>query len=420
MAMILTPTGYRDIASCVVGDDVSAFDITTGAPVVNQIETLQWIDAAEWARWWEIEETVPPFRFIRINGQWTLNSEQSIWRNGDNVCHARDLVVGDIVYDDADRPVTISSLEEVTADGWWRFDISGDHSYIVDGLTLHNASRFWVGGTGTWDASTTTPWASSSGGAGGNSVPGSADTVTLDGNSGGGTVTVNFGGTVTITSLTMGAFTGTFDNSVNNNNFTFSGSASTPFNCSGTATRTVKFGSATYTVGVPAGGATWNISTATNLTLQASSSTITWTGTGSRSFFGGNKTYGTINLPSITGSPVGAYYFFNDNLTVGTLNITAPNYVQFSTPATVTITNPFSWVGTASNPIGLDSTSSSGPANIVASGGGSIQYASLRDLAFTTGTVTATNSFNLGNNSGITITGPSGGGGTKFSAAFVG
>ena len=40
------------------------------------------------------------------------------------------------------------------------------------------ASRFWVGGTGTWDASDTTHWAATSGGAGGQSVPGSSDSVT--------------------------------------------------------------------------------------------------------------------------------------------------------------------------------------------------------------------------------------------------
>lgn len=42
------------------------------------------------------------------------------------------------------------------------------------------ASRFWVGGTGNWDASTTTNWAATSGGAGGQSVPTSVDNVTFD------------------------------------------------------------------------------------------------------------------------------------------------------------------------------------------------------------------------------------------------
>src|SRR5664279_4415437 len=46
------------------------------------------------------------------------------------------------------------------------------------------AARFWVGGTGNWDASTTTHWAATSNGAGGQSVPGSADDVTFDASSG--------------------------------------------------------------------------------------------------------------------------------------------------------------------------------------------------------------------------------------------
>src|SRR5688572_1536024 len=52
------------------------------------------------------------------------------------------------------------------------------------------AARFWVGGTGTADLADTTHWAATSGGAGGQSVPGSADTVTFDGSSGSGTVTI--------------------------------------------------------------------------------------------------------------------------------------------------------------------------------------------------------------------------------------
>lgn len=42
------------------------------------------------------------------------------------------------------------------------------------------ATRFWVGGTGTWDATTTTNWAASSGGAGGASAPTAADDVVFD------------------------------------------------------------------------------------------------------------------------------------------------------------------------------------------------------------------------------------------------
>jgi hypothetical protein len=46
------------------------------------------------------------------------------------------------------------------------------------------ADRYWVGGSGTWNATTTTNWATSSGGASGASAPTSADNAIFDANSG--------------------------------------------------------------------------------------------------------------------------------------------------------------------------------------------------------------------------------------------
>jgi hypothetical protein len=72
------------------------------------------------------------------------------------------------------------------------------------------AARFWVGGAGNWDASTTTHWAATSGGAGGQSVPGSADIVTFDANSGTGTVTLTTSPTVVqVLSAAVSLFAGT-------------------------------------------------------------------------------------------------------------------------------------------------------------------------------------------------------------------
>jgi hypothetical protein len=394
---ILTPSGYRDIATCNVGDEVSAFDLATGAAIVNTIETLQWVDATEWERWWQVEETTPPFRFFRINDRWTLNSEQSIWRNGTNVCHARDLIIGDVLHDGSDGDVTITSIETVTADGWWRFDISGDHSYIVDDLTLHNASRFWVGGTGTWDSSSTTHWASVTGGASGQSVPGSADTVTLDGSSGGGTVTVNFGGTITIQSVAMGAFTGTWDNSVNNNNMTLS--ATTGFNGSGIGTRSIKMGSATYTLS--AGAAQLNFTTTSNLTLTANSSTITFSGTttGNRSFFGGAQTFGTVNFGSCTSS---AFIALTGGATFGTFGYTAPSYFQLGTG---TYTLPAAnYAGSAGSWLGFI-TASPGTQSTISASGSTFAWCSFRDINFT-GSPTCSNCIDLGDNAGMTINAP--------------
>lgn len=68
------------------------------------------------------------------------------------------------------------------------------------------AARFWVtGGTGNWNS--TTNWSATSGGASGASVPGSADTATLNANSGSGTVTLDI--SPTIQTLTCTGFTGT-------------------------------------------------------------------------------------------------------------------------------------------------------------------------------------------------------------------
>jgi hypothetical protein len=71
------------------------------------------------------------------------------------------------------------------------------------------AARFWVGGTGTWDAVNTANWSATSGGAGGASVPTSADNIVFNASSGGGTVTLGADGICTINDFT--GFTGTID-----------------------------------------------------------------------------------------------------------------------------------------------------------------------------------------------------------------
>lgn len=81
------------------------------------------------------------------------------------------------------------------------------------------ASRYWVGGTGTWDGASTTNWAASSGGTGGASVPTIADDVFFDASSGGGTVTISVN--IEIKSLNCTGFTGSL--SPGNRNITING-----------------------------------------------------------------------------------------------------------------------------------------------------------------------------------------------------
>ena len=301
---ILTPTGNKPIEEIQVGDDVLAFDVFTGEQIINQVldKTL-----------WNFSPESPFFdgKFYIINGTWKCYGEQSIWRNDNQVVHAKDIVVGDIIFNGSDEDVVVTSIEETTDTSWYKFEISGDHSYIVDNLTLHNASRFWVLGTGTWSSLNLVNWSGTSGGAGGSSVPGAADTATFDGSSGGGTVTPDYN--MTVTSITMGAFTGTLAFNTNNVSPTMS-----TFSGSGTGARTLSMGSGTWTL---TGNATtiWNLSTITNLTFNAGTSTVdcNYSGsTGTRTIISGSTTVGRFN---------------NFNVTAGTDALTLTSSSAFST-----------------------------------------------------------------------------------------
>jgi hypothetical protein len=92
------------------------------------------------------------------------------------------------------------------------------------------ASRYWVGGSANWDATAGTKWATTSGGAGGASVPTSADDVFINAASGAVTVTIASGYNADAASITCTGFTGTLTASNTNlrvvGNITFSTSMS--------------------------------------------------------------------------------------------------------------------------------------------------------------------------------------------------
>lgn len=281
------------------------------------------------------------------------------------------------------------------------------------------ATCFWVGGTGTWSTANTASWASSTGGTAGTcaatgGIPKqSADTATFDASSGGGTVTVDpttMTG-VTLTGITMGSFTGTLDFS--------SGAAinitlSATFSVTGSGTRTLKLGSGTFTL-TTGNGTAWDATTITGLTFNAGTSMLATSGAvaggGFRTLILNNLTYGTISLNSQTG---GNTQTLNCNAcTITNFNLAAPGNVIFTSAQTTNITNAFNWTGSSSAPLFIGSTATNATATIsVATGSPTISWAAIRYMAFTGGaTFAATNSFNLGSNTGISISGPSGGGG---------
>lgn len=274
------------------------------------------------------------------------------------------------------------------------------------------ASRFWVGGTGTWDNAATTHWSATTGGASGASAPVNGDSVTFDASSGGGTVTAaaNITG-LSLVTITMGAFTGTLDFATNNPNITITNS----FSNNGAGTRTLNLGSGTFTVSSTA-GSVWDFF-GSSLTLNAGTSTIAFTGTvpinGLTIQLGSTGiVYATMTFAAVTNGFT-TFLQATGTATIGTLILASPRDFTFSSGQTLAITNAFTWAGGSSTPFSISSTSGGAVSTIsVATGSPTMSWASLRLMAFTGGaTFTATNSSDLGGNTGITITAPSAGGG---------
>ena len=195
---ILTKNGYKSVNDCSIGDEVLYYDLNTGDRMYNTILNIEEKTAKDYPDYiTQIEEyeeedviktrevlvrTTNDNHWFIINGSYRLFGMQSVWCDL-NVKHVKDLQPGDVIYseDDADVIIVGDITAEVDEESiWYRLHISGDCSYISDGITLHNASRFRVGGTGNWDGGTTTGWSATSGGGGGASVPTSADDVTFD------------------------------------------------------------------------------------------------------------------------------------------------------------------------------------------------------------------------------------------------
>jgi len=240
------------------------------------------------------------------------------------------------------------------------------------------ANRYWVGGAGDWDVSTTTHWSDSSGGAGGQSVPGSSDTAIFDAASGGGTVTPNYN--LSVVSITMGAFTGTLDFSANNNSPTLA-----TFSCNGTGTRTLKMGTGTFTLtGV---SDVWIMNTVTNLTLDAGQSTIKVVGT--VGLYGGKTIYANgLILNKIWYSPVeyhaNNYLRFYTSGTYSEIKLDAGTITTFLNSTTTTVTT-FVALGTAESHITISNTSLTTHATLTKAGGGVISGCDYIDIQEITG-----------------------------------
>lgn len=281
------------------------------------------------------------------------------------------------------------------------------------------ANKFAVCTTAcTWDvANADNVWRTTSGGATPTAVPGASDVAIFDAATcvGGTTCTITVNTTVTVQQITMGACTAStagciLDFSANNNNVTLSIALSS----TGTGVRTLNMGNGAWVLNSTS-GTVLDFSTSTNFTFTRNSSTLSVVcGTASN-----NRTLqlGTSKaFPVTTFGQSGGfnYVVILAGTTPSFANIVfqSPIEIQFPAGGTVTLEAVPTWAGSAYNSVLNFRSSSTGTTATVslASGVVNIDWASFKTIAFTGGaTWTATNSFDVRGNSGISISGPSGG-----------
>lgn len=160
------------------------------------------------------------------------------------------------------------------------------------------ADRYWVGGSGTWDTTSTTNWSTTSGGAGGASVPTASDNVLFDQNT---TYTVTLTGALACLSLNVSQGTVTFNN----------GSGPT-LAVSGSFTIN------TGTVWNSNGAITFNATTSQTITTNGVTlnPTLTFNGAGGTWTLGSALTCGGIVLTDGTFSTSASNYNLTGNITI--------------------------------------------------------------------------------------------------------
>jgi hypothetical protein len=172
------------------------------------------------------------------------------------------------------------------------------------------------------------------------------------------------------------------------------------------STCSITLGAGTWTLNGT--GIVWDLDYVGNTpTFSGASSTINITNatTTAKTFRGGAKAYGTLN---ITGGGTGAVSFTSTSAATGAntfaaFTINAPKTVNFTSGATQTITTAFTATGTAVNKITMNSTTAGSQATLSkTSGTVTVHYCNIRDSNATGGAVwdAKDNCTNVSNNSG--------------------
>ena len=250
------------------------------------------------------------------------------------------------------------------------------------------ANRYWVGGTASWDGTAGTKWALTSGGAGGEAVPTTADDVFFDANSGANTITIATGNTGA-KSIDCTGFTGTLTGTAG---ITVAGSVTLVAGMTYTHTGTVSFtGTGTLTTANKAFSA---------ITLNAAGITVTLgdaLNLSTRALQLLQGTFDTANY-SLTCSTILSSGANSRAITLGSSTVTLSNAIDFTTSTNLTVN-----AGTSQ----INLTSASGS---VLGDGKTFYNVSFTSTATGLRTITGANTFNS-----LTLTAPSSAGLTQLS-----
>lgn len=168
------------------------------------------------------------------------------------------------------------------------------------------ASRYWVGGTATWDTTAGTKWAATSGGAGGQTVPGASDDVFFDAASGAATVTWDAAASTTVLTINSTGFTGTHAATTVSKTLAGTGTVwSSPSSCTITGTPTITVSSTGSTaISVTCNSVSALAVNSVNFNFTAGTYSLTLSGTSFRNinFTGSSCTLATSAITMRTGN----------------------------------------------------------------------------------------------------------------------
>lgn len=264
------------------------------------------------------------------------------------------------------------------------------------------ATYYWVGGSGTWDNSSKTNWATSTGGAGGFGPPTSADAVNFDANSG-AAATVNVTATAACAASTINksdinlslsgspTFSGLITltaGTLTLNTYTLT---ATSFSSSNSNVRTIDFGTGSLDL-VATAGTVYGSSPVTNMVVSGTPKVRLTTGAaGTR----------TINAGAPTEAQSISFYITSgsDTIAFGSVTVRDVDFTGFTGTCSTNLT----LYGSLKLASGMTWTSSGTTQFLASSGTKTLTSASKSFTGLTFGTASSTATFSLQDN--VTATG---------------